>query len=96
MFGLSSTSSQGVKKRKKEEKGEEIHLVDLDKSCKISIEVFSQKMTIWESGCLPCVACTWEGGQVWVHARRRVVGGPAGSAGGRLGVDAWSFHCHAE
>ena len=24
------------------------------------------------------------------------VGGPAGSAGGRLGVDYWSFHPHAE
>ena len=26
---------------------------------------------------------------MWVHARRRGVGGPAGPAGGRLGVDAW-------
>ena len=39
--------------------------------------------------------CTCEGGQVWVHARRRGVGGPAGSAGGRLGVDLFWFDSHA-
>ena len=36
-----------------------------------------------------------DGGQVWVHARRRGLGNPAGPAGGRLGVDWCSFVCHA-
>ena len=31
--------------------------------------------------------CTCEGGQVWVHARRRGVGDRPDPAGGRLGVD---------
>ena len=40
--------------------------------------------------------CTCEGGQVWVHARRRGVGDGPDPAGGRLGVDARRSVSHAE
>ena len=39
--------------------------------------------------------CTCEGGQVWVHARRREVGDGPDPAGGRLGVHARRSGSHA-
>ena len=38
--------------------------------------------------------CTCEGGQLWVHVRRRGVGDRPDPAGGRLGVDAWYSVAH--
>ena len=40
--------------------------------------------------------CTCEGGQVWVHARRRGVGDRPDPAGGRLGVEWHHSGNHAE